>query len=117
MALYRLPVEGGATLELRQASSHERWRGSTQQLGEALQVLRGCGQQHLVPHAAQASQAKPIEPEDALHVCKAHFDFFALPARLLEGFRVGQGADAITHILVEVAGDLAHDRRRALRLQ
>ena len=86
MALYRLPVEGGATLELRQASSHERWRGSTQQLGEALQVLRGCGQQHLVPHAAQASQAKPIEPEDALHVCKAHFDFFALPARLLEGY-------------------------------
>jgi len=36
-------------------------------------------------------------------VCKAHFDFLALPARLLESFRVGQGADAITHILVEVA--------------
>jgi hypothetical protein len=35
----------------------------------------------------------------------------------LEGFRAGQRANVITHILVEIAGDLAHDRRRALWLQ
>src|ERR1700739_2872553 len=35
----------------------------------------------------------------------------------MESVRVGQGADLITHLLVEITGDLAHDRRRALRLQ
>ena len=35
----------------------------------------------------------------------------------MEGVGVGQGADLITHLLVEITGDLAHDRRRALRLQ
>lgn len=48
---------------------------------------------------------------------KPHLDLLALPARLLEGFRVGQRADAITHLLIDIAGDLAHNRRRALRLQ
>src|SRR6476661_6347605 len=35
----------------------------------------------------------------------------------MESVRVGQGADLITHFLVEITGDLAHDRGRALRLQ
>src|SRR6185312_12641661 len=35
----------------------------------------------------------------------------------MEGVCVGQGADLITHLLVEITGNLAHDRRRALRLQ
>jgi hypothetical protein len=48
---------------------------------------------------------------------KPHLDLFALAARLLEGFRIGERADAITHIFVEVAGDFADDRRRALWLQ
>jgi hypothetical protein len=46
-----------------------------------------------------------------------HLDFFALPAGLLEGVRIGQCADAIAHILVEVAGDFAHSCRGAPRLQ
>lgn len=50
-------------------------------------------------------------------MCKPHLDLLAFPARLLEGLRVGQCADTITHILVEIAGDLSHHRRRALRLQ
>jgi hypothetical protein len=47
---------------------------------------------------------------------KPHLDL-ALAARLLEGFRIGQRTDTITHIFVEVACDFARDRRRALRLQ
>jgi len=37
---------------------------------------------------------------------KSYLDLLALAARLLEGFRIGQRTDAITHIFVEVAGDL-----------
>src|SRR6476661_1277881 len=35
----------------------------------------------------------------------------------MKGVRVGQGADLITHLLVEITGNLAYDRCRALRLQ
>ena len=38
---------------------------------------------------------------------KSHLDLLALAARLLEGFRIGQRTDTITHILVEIAGDFA----------
>ena len=50
------------------------------ELDEPPQVLRGCGEQNLVPRAAQASQPKPVEPEDAFHVRKSHRDLFALAA-------------------------------------
>ena len=50
------------------------------ELGEPPQVLRGCGEQDLVPGAAQASQSKPVEPEDALHMRKSHLDLLALAA-------------------------------------
>jgi hypothetical protein len=39
----------------------------TKEFGKAPQVLRGCGQHHLILYPAQASQPKPIEFEDALH--------------------------------------------------
>jgi hypothetical protein len=42
---------------------------------------------------------------------KPHLDLLALAARLLEGFRTGQRADAIAHILIEIAGDFARNRR------
>ena len=48
---------------------------------------------------------------------KSHLDLLALPPRLMEGVRVDQGADLITHLLVKITGDLAYDRCRALRLQ
>src|SRR6266498_2695196 len=54
-----------------------RW-GTAEEVNEPPQVLRGCGEQHLVPRAAQASQSKPVEPEDALHVRKSHLDLLAL---------------------------------------
>src|SRR5258708_6777048 len=60
------------------ASSCERSWGTAEQLDESPQVLRGCGEQHLVPRAAQASQSKAVEPEDALHVRESHLDFLAL---------------------------------------
>ena len=99
------------------ASNSQRWRGTAEELGEPPQVLRSCREQHFVPDAAQAPQPEPVEPENALHVRKSHLNLLALAAGLLEGFRIGQGADPISHIFVEVAGDLAHDRRGALRLQ
>jgi hypothetical protein len=48
---------------------------------------------------------------------KSHRDRHALAARLLKDFRIGRRADAITYILVKIAGGFAHDRRRALRLR
>jgi hypothetical protein len=48
---------------------------------------------------------------------KPHLDLFALAARLLEGFRIGQRTDTIAHIFVDVAGNFPHDRRRAFGLQ
>ena len=45
-----------------------QWRWPAKELDEPPQVLRGCGEQNLVPRTAQASQPKPVEPEDAFHV-------------------------------------------------
>ena len=108
-----LPVRGC----LCEASSSQRWRGTAEKLGQPPQILRRCCEQHFVSGTTQAPQPKSIEPENAFHMSKSHLDFLTLAARLLEGFRIGQRTDTITHILVEVAGDFAHDRRRALRLQ
>jgi hypothetical protein len=81
-----------------------------EKLGERPQVLRGSCKQHFVPDAAQAPQPKPVEPENSLHMRKSHLDLLALAARLLEGFRIGQPTDTITHILVEVAAARVSDR-------
>ena len=102
---------------LCEASSSQRWRGTAEELGEPPEVLRGCSQQHFVPDAVQAPQPETVEPENPLHVRKSHLNLFALAAGLLKGFCIGQGTDTISHIFVEVAGDLAHGRGRALRLQ
>ena len=48
---------------------------------------------------------------------KSHLDLLALSTGLLEGIRASQRANMIAHIFVEIAGDLAHARRRTLRLQ
>ena len=102
---------------LCKASSTQRWRGTTEKLGEPPQVLRGCCKQYFVSDATQAPEPEPVEPENALHMRKSHLNFLALAARLLKGVCISQRADAIAHIFVEVAGYFAHDRRRALRLQ
>jgi len=88
-ALFRCPDEGVAasthrqqrlTHELCRTSGARQWRWTAKKLNEPPQVLRGCGEQNLVPRAAQASQPKPVEPEDAFHVRKSHRDLFALTA-------------------------------------
>ena len=89
----------------------------TEKSGKPSQVLRSCCKQHFVPDAAQAPQPKPVEFENALHVCKSHLDLLPLAARLLEGLRISQCTDMIAHIFVEVTGDFARDRCRALRLE
>jgi hypothetical protein len=95
----------------------QRRRSAAEKLGEPSEVLRGCCQQDFVPDPVQSPQPKAVEPENAFHMGKPHLDLLALAARLLEGFGIGQRANAIAHILVEVAGDFADDRRRALWLQ
>src|SRR5665213_1281396 len=93
-------------LTLRWVRGCERWWGMAEELNKSPQVLCGCSEQDLVPDATQAPQSKPVEPEDTLHVRKPHLDFLALAVRLLEGFCVGQCAEAVTHILIEIAGEL-----------
>jgi hypothetical protein len=92
------------------------WWSATEKLGEPSKVLCGCREQDFVSDATQAAQPEPVEPENALHVCKSHLNLLAFAARLFEGFGIGQCADTITHIFVEVAGEFACCRRRALRL-
>jgi hypothetical protein len=67
--------------------------------------------------AAQTSQSKPIEFENALHVGKPHLDLLALSAGLLERLCIAQRTDVLTHLFIEVTSQFAHDCRRALRLQ
>jgi hypothetical protein len=88
-----------------------------QELGEAAQVLRGRGEQHFVPGAAQASQSKPVEPQDALHMRKSHLDLLAFEARLLERLRAGKSANVVSHVLIDVSGHLSAGARRTLCLE
>ena len=102
---------------LRRANRCPGWWGATEKLGEPSKVLCGCREQDFVSDAAQAPQPEPVEPENALHVRKSHLNLLALAARLFEGFGIGQCADTVPHIFVEVAGDFTHSRGRALWLQ
>src|SRR5215469_3332018 len=103
-------------MHLRRTSRRQWWR-TANELDEPPQVLRGCGEQHLVSCAAQASQSKPVQPENALHMRKSHLDLLAFAACLLEGLGVGQRPDPVAHILVDISCDLANDSCRALGLQ
>src|SRR6516164_11581252 len=53
-------------MHLRRTSRRRQWWRTANELDEPPQVLRGCGEQHLVSRAAQASQSKPVQPENAL---------------------------------------------------
>ena len=88
-----------------------------EQLGEPPQILRGCGEQHLILGTAQAPQPKPVEPQDALHVREPHLDFLALAVRLLERFSVGENANVLSYVLVDIARDFAGRCCRAPRLE
>jgi hypothetical protein len=92
---------------LGDASNGPGWWGTADELGEPPKVLRGSCEQHLVPNAAQSSQSKPVEFENALHVRKPHLNFLALATRLQEGFGIGESANVVSHILVDVTRDLA----------
>ena len=89
-------------LGIRSTAWRHRWWPSDI-LSELSQVLSGGDEQNLVAGAAQAPQPEPVELQDALHVGKQHLDLLALSARLLEGLGVGQRADAIAHLLVDVS--------------
>src|SRR5262245_12237094 len=91
--------------------------GTAEQFGETSEALFSRCHQHFVPDPFQAPQPKPVDPENAFHMGKPHLDLLAFAARLLEGFRTGQRADAIAHILVEIARDFARNRRGTLWLQ
>src|SRR5262249_38889157 len=105
------------TPRLREANGGHRWRRTAEKLSKPPQVLCSCGEQHFILGAAQATQPKPVELQNALHMSKPHLALLPLAPEVLKGFRVGKRADAITHLLIDIAGDLAHGRRRAPRLQ
>jgi hypothetical protein len=62
--------------QLRRTSCRQ-WRWIAQELSETAQVLRGRGEQHFVPGAAQAPQSKPVKLQDALHMRKSHLNLLA----------------------------------------
>ncbi len=80
------------------------------------EVLCHCGQQYFVFGVAQTPQSKPVEFENAPHVSKPHLDLLALPAGLLEGFRIGQRTDVLTHLFMKIRDHFAHNCAGALRL-
>jgi len=55
-------------------------RSTAEQLGKPPQVLRGCGEYHLLLGTAQAPQPEPVEFQDALHMRKPHLDLLSLAA-------------------------------------
>src|SRR5258708_39494802 len=72
-----------ATLTLRDALKRI-WRRPGDQFGEPSQVLGDGGQNKLILGASRAAQSKPVQPQDALEVCKPHLDLLTLTSRLLE---------------------------------
>ena len=71
--------------------------------GEPAKVLSGCGEQHLVSDAVQASQPEPVELPNALYVRKPRLDLLALAAGPLECFGVGQSANMVAHVFADIA--------------
>jgi len=116
VAFFRSPDEGAAaathrhgllTHQLDRTGGRRDWRRTAEELDETPQVLRGCSEQHLILYSAQAAQPKSIELQDALHVGKSHLDLLAFAARLLERLGVGKSANAVSHVLIDVAVRLA----------
>ena len=68
------------TPRLREANGGHRWRRTAEKLSKPPQVLCSCGEQHFILGAAQATQPKPVELQDALHMSKPHLDLLALAA-------------------------------------
>jgi hypothetical protein len=56
------------TPRLREANGGHRWRRTADKLSKPPQVLCSSGEQHLILGTAQATQPKPVELQDALHM-------------------------------------------------
>ena len=65
--------------------------------------MRNCRQCELELSAAWAAQAQTTKPEDALEMCKQHLNSFALAARAIECFGLGQCPGYVTGLLVDTA--------------
>jgi hypothetical protein len=72
-----------ATPTLRNTLSMSGWRSGNQRC-KSPQVLSDGGQNKLILGASWATQSKPTELQDALHVRKPHLDLLALTSRRLE---------------------------------
>ena len=66
-------------------------------------VLCRRGEQDFITRTREPPEAEPVEPEDALEMGERHLHLFALAARLLEGVCVGESANPVANILVDVA--------------
>ena len=57
--------------------------------------------------STRSSQSQTAKSQDALQVSEQHLDTFALTARLLESFGLGQRSRHIARLLMNAAQDLA----------
>ena len=87
LGFFRLPLRGDAALtpcdrgsQLLRHARCGHWWGTAYELGEPPQILCCGREQHLILSTTQASQSKPVELENALHVRKPHLDLLALAA-------------------------------------
>jgi len=58
-------------------------------------------------NSSRAAQSKPVEPQDALEVCKPHLDLLALTSRLFETLRANERPGDVAGALMDIARDLA----------
>src|SRR6266567_17137 len=94
------------------------WRWSDDELCEPTEVLRDCRQCELELGTAWPTQPQTTEPKDALEMCKQHLDTFAIAARSLECFGLGQRPRRVTSLLVDTSRDSAEGGLwAALRLE
>ena len=94
------------TLTLRDALNRI-WRWPGDQFGEPSKVLSDGGKNKLILGASRAAESKPVEPKDALEVCKPHLAFLAFTSRLFEALRANERPGHVSGALMDVARDFA----------
>ena len=72
--------------------------------------MRGGGEENFISGAGEATQSEAVEFEYPFHMGESHLDFLAFVARVSEGRCLGQGANMIANILIDIARDPARWR-------
>ena len=86
------------------------WRRGSGVFDELPKVLRGGGEENFISGAGEATQSEAVEFEYPFHMGESHLDFLAFVARVSEGRCLGQGANMIANILIDIAWNPARWR-------